>query len=227
MTTPPRTVTEARDALADALVRTEDPLSFKGYDDWADRFLAALPDGWTLARSDLAARVEALEGALRKLMDYHDKQECIDTYNCLYADTRALLSEPTPAPEGTVTIRCGNVLGWYPCCEHEVDALSSHCWACTPPSEPTPEAVVEPYDEADDMCPNCQTPWKCNGPHFAEFTANALRAIEQEAAARALDEVLSVENVARALDAVNAANVRIIDSRDYATALLAALRGDR
>jgi hypothetical protein len=21
------------------------------------------------------------------------------------------------------------------------------------------------YDEADDMCPNCITPWKCNGPH--------------------------------------------------------------
>ena len=20
-------------------------------------------------------------------------------------------------------------------------------------------------DEADDMCPNCVTPWKCNGPH--------------------------------------------------------------
>ena len=21
------------------------------------------------------------------------------------------------------------------------------------------------WDEADDMCPNCVTPWKCNGPH--------------------------------------------------------------
>ena len=21
------------------------------------------------------------------------------------------------------------------------------------------------WDEADEMCPNCITPWKCNGPH--------------------------------------------------------------
>ena len=26
------------------------------------------------------------------------------------------------------------------------------------------------YDEADDMCPNCCTPWKCNGPHIMEQT---------------------------------------------------------
>lgn len=44
-----------------------------------------------------------------------------------------------------------------------------------------------------------------------------------EAAARAL----SVERVAEALDAVNAANVRIIDSHDYAAALVAHLRGHR
>ena len=22
------------------------------------------------------------------------------------------------------------------------------------------------YDPEDDMCPNCVTPWKCNGPHL-------------------------------------------------------------
>lgn len=24
---------------------------------------------------------------------------------------------------------------------------------------------MEEYDEANGMCPNCVTPWKCNGPH--------------------------------------------------------------
>jgi hypothetical protein len=43
---------------------------------------------------------------------------------------------PFAATVGGVVIRCGNQLGWYPCCEHEVDAMSSHCWACTPVPEP-------------------------------------------------------------------------------------------
>lgn len=31
------------------------------------------------------------------------------------------------------------------------------------------------WDELDDMCPNCVTPWKCNGPHFAELECPACR----------------------------------------------------
>ena len=27
----------------------------------------------------------------------------------------------------------------------------------------------------DDMCPNCVTPWKCNGPHIYDQTPSALR----------------------------------------------------
>lgn len=30
----------------------------------------------------------------------------------------------------------------------------------------SPDAVV---DDADLMCPNCITPWKCNGPHIEEL----------------------------------------------------------
>lgn len=39
-------------------------------------------------------------------------------------------------------------------------------------------ALPEPevFDEADDMCPNCVTPWKCNGPHLSEQTVVARRA---------------------------------------------------
>ena len=31
----------------------------------------------------------------------------------------------------------------------------------------------EPWDEADGMCPNCLTPWKCNGPHLSEQSQSA------------------------------------------------------
>lgn len=44
------------------------------------------------------------------------------------------------------------------------------------------------YDPADDMCPNCVTPWKCNGPHVEpERIVN----VDQEArkAASVYDEV--------------------------------------
>ena len=34
------------------------------------------------------------------------------------------------------------------------------------------------YDEADDMCPNCCTPWECYGPHLEEETPFAMRRIE-------------------------------------------------
>jgi hypothetical protein len=36
------------------------------------------------------------------------------------------------------------------------------------------DAVPKPtFDEADGMCPNCVTPWKCNGPHLANQTKAA------------------------------------------------------
>jgi len=31
------------------------------------------------------------------------------------------------------------------------------------------------WDEADGMCPNCITPWKCNGPHLSEQTVAGRR----------------------------------------------------
>jgi hypothetical protein len=31
-------------------------------------------------------------------------------------------------------------------------------------------------DEADNMCPNCLTPWKCNGPHDYATTRAGIRA---------------------------------------------------
>ena len=34
-----------------------------------------------------------------------------------------------------------------------------------------PPLSAETFDEADDMCPNCNTPWKCNGPHLWKETA--------------------------------------------------------
>lgn len=31
------------------------------------------------------------------------------------------------------------------------------------------------FDEADNMCPNCITPWKCNGPHLSAETVASRR----------------------------------------------------
>ena len=32
-------------------------------------------------------------------------------------------------------------------------------------TNPRPEAIAQ-LDDDDYMCPNCNTPWKCNGPHI-------------------------------------------------------------
>ena len=45
--------------------------------------------------------------------------------------------------------------------------------------QPTAPAEPQPFDEADNMCPNCVTPWKCNGPHLPEQTVAAKRAEPQ------------------------------------------------
>ena len=34
--------------------------------------------------------------------------------------------------------------------------------------------MSESMTEADLMCPNCVTPWKCNGPHLVDQTPHAL-----------------------------------------------------
>lgn len=34
---------------------------------------------------------------------------------------------------------------------------------------------AEGWDEADGMCPNCITPWKCNGPHLSDETVAGRR----------------------------------------------------
>jgi hypothetical protein len=33
--------------------------------------------------------------------------------------------------------------------------------------------VLKPIPDAEDMCPNCVTPWKCNGPHHARLCRGA------------------------------------------------------
>lgn len=46
------------------------------------------------------------------------------------------------------------------------EAIRAHpdALAATPPSEaPSGGLDPEPFDETDNMCPNCVTPWKCNG----------------------------------------------------------------
>jgi hypothetical protein len=42
------------------------------------------------------------------------------------------------------------------------------------------------WDEADDMCPNCVTPWKCNGPH--ELPEHVVQALEDPDLEEAYDD---------------------------------------
>ena len=46
-------------------------------------------------------------------------------------------------------------------------------------------------DETDDMCPNCQTPWKCNGPHLIDETPRSIRSalLVARITARAIGDV--------------------------------------
>lgn len=38
------------------------------------------------------------------------------------------------------------------------------------PASPEPRTWSEEWDDSDRMCPNCVTPWKCNGPHLNDET---------------------------------------------------------
>ena len=100
----------------------------------------------TAERLVLAVERQAVERLLDKARKWHDDG------TMTHAEWAAVcavfyVEDVRPAPERI---------------ERIADALA--------PSPAEPAAPEPPYDEADDMCPNCVTPWKCNGPHFIEFT---------------------------------------------------------
>ena len=47
------------------------------------------------------------------------------------------------------------------------------CETCDllPPEIALDGTPVEPQGDPEYMCPNCVTPWKCNGPHIPEAGA--------------------------------------------------------
>lgn len=57
--------------------------------------------------------------------------------------------------------------------------------------------VMVAWDEADGMCPNCLTPWKCNGPHLSAETPAGRRSgqvqavIERQADRRAMARAIA------------------------------------
>ena len=63
----------------------------------------------------------------------------------------------------------------------------------------------------DDLCPNCVTPWKCNGPHLDEYQviklrSSALAAIRRAAeVARECDKHKQWAAASAARDAIRAA----------------------
>jgi|GEM_PF-4308996 len=54
------------------------------------------------------------------------------------------------------------------------------------------------YDEADNMCPNCVTPWKCNGPHLSDVTLATLDAALATPLSSEVERLRALERVAEA-----------------------------
>ena len=74
-----------------------------------------------------------------------------------------------------------------------------------------PDQTPEPFDLADLMCPNCVTPWKCNGPHLGDQTRAAMSYQAPDEAEKVTDKTL-VEGLAEAPpDPQTAASQEIID----------------
>lgn len=84
-------------------------------------------------------------------------------------------------------------------------------------------ARTDTFDEADNMCPNCVTPWKCNGPHLAEQTVAAKRSTLD--AARSGDGGIDVAGRIEELE--TALNDGAIGAMRYAARRLDAIEGER
>jgi uncharacterized protein YbdZ (MbtH family) len=99
MTTDPTPAATARDALTTALVRTDNVGGWRGYEDWADRLLAALPAGWTLAAA-APGRVAALEAFIERVATMGF---CSQTHHeHIVRDANRLLATPAPTPSEPV-----------------------------------------------------------------------------------------------------------------------------
>ena len=120
-----------------------------------------LRDDVTAADTALAAekdRVARLRGWLEKVCDEFD-----------YWAT-----PPRPAIDG------GTVRGYkFSEVQPEMDRAIAEARRVLAETADTAPAEPQPFDEADNMCPNCVTPWICNGPHLSEQTAAAKRAEPQ------------------------------------------------
>lgn len=80
----------------------------------------------------------------------------------------------SPADQATA---CGTETGEYAKHVSTGDPSRVSCSECM-----TPESRYHPLapDDADDMCPNCLTPWKCNGPHVPPLDEEPLADWERE-----------------------------------------------
>ena len=143
-------LTEAR-AEVERLVQREDFLNGQGRE-WAKMYGTA----------ELLLREIKTRRGLSPMLD-----ERIDAF---LSDT----PQTTPPPSET-TCKCGHEI------DDHIEAGGGECFECAmgcatftdakssrliSVRDWTPKRTPRVYDPAeDDMCPNCVTPWKCNGPH--------------------------------------------------------------
>lgn len=68
-------------------------------------------------------------------------------------------------------VRYGDTRVYDPSWRCVADVIATyHAAYCDEDRRVTGVLEVVGYDPADDMCPNCLTPWKCNGPHVPPLT---------------------------------------------------------
>ncbi len=146
-----------------------------GYPIWADCPVCGKP--WrsrALATAEAPGRVAALEAALRAIAVREpapaipgctcDPDSATDDDGNL---VMCALHEPMLRHLRWETL-ASLVIDYQAFMRHALAVADATLAAHAPAAGVSGEVVA--FDEADDMCPNCQTPWKCNGPHFTEFT---------------------------------------------------------
>jgi hypothetical protein len=130
-----------------------------------------------VADAEIAAHRDAAESALRQvredltaLADEWKRESPIEGREPWYArELRAVLArvgvaDTQPEGAGGVVLPAGITPGGMQVCPDCGRWGLNPAGLCTNDFH-TPTSGVKVLTAPDDMCPNCVTPWKCNGPH--------------------------------------------------------------
>lgn len=69
------------------------------------------------------------------------------------------------------------IVDWSDCDKSEFDRFNEEPWQYETRALYTEQPAALSADPVAEMCPNCQTPWKCNGPHITTYAQSAPESI--------------------------------------------------